>query len=189
MMMNIGKVAAIGGFAVGAAVAFAPLAAADDLTTAVDSEISSLNSIFDTEALLAGDYGDIVHNPGTFDTVPVGDAPPAVDSSELTTLDYELYGVDPLKDAISPSPGADDLFNGALAEFSNAYNTELYSMLNGGAAMPETAWSTDLFGPEINWDVAFVDGTATASHAVTSFLTDGWNDLVGYFDIGTVMVY
>jgi hypothetical protein len=45
----------IGGFAVGAAVAFATLAAADtDLSSVVDAEISSLNSIFDAEAVLSG---------------------------------------------------------------------------------------------------------------------------------------
>ena len=45
--MNIRKIAVVGSFAAGAALALAPIASADDLTSIVDSEISLSNSIFD----------------------------------------------------------------------------------------------------------------------------------------------
>ena len=61
--MYIRKIGATAGFAAGAAFAFAPLASADvPITSTVDSEISSMNSLFDFEARLAGDTADIVHH-------------------------------------------------------------------------------------------------------------------------------
>ena len=74
--MDIRKIAAAAGFATGAALTFAPLASADTpITTTVDSEISSLNSIFETEALLAGKSADVIPHAGSFDTIPLADAP------------------------------------------------------------------------------------------------------------------
>ncbi|UQX12726.1 hypothetical protein [Candidatus Mycobacterium methanotrophicum] len=108
--MSIRKIAVIGGFVAGAALALAPLASADDLTTTVESEISSLNAIFQGEAGLAGDGRAVI--PGTpaqpFDTIPLADAP---DSGTPTTLDYELYGVNPVANAAS-NPGAYVVDNG-----------------------------------------------------------------------------
>ena len=51
--MNIRKIAAAATFATGAAMAFAPLAAAD-ITPIVDSEISAENSLFDYLRALSG---------------------------------------------------------------------------------------------------------------------------------------
>ncbi|MGO9550580.1 hypothetical protein [Mycobacterium sp.] len=74
--MTMRKIAVIGGLAAGAALAFAPLASADDLTTTFESEISSLNSIITSEADLAGVGSAVI--PGTvaqpFDTIPLVDA-------------------------------------------------------------------------------------------------------------------
>jgi hypothetical protein len=51
--MNFRKIAVVGSFAAGAALSFAPLAVADDLTSSVDSEISGLNALFQAEADIA----------------------------------------------------------------------------------------------------------------------------------------
>ena len=52
--MDIRKIAVVGGFAVAAALTSAPLASADTLTDTVDSEISTLNSIFVSEVAISG---------------------------------------------------------------------------------------------------------------------------------------
>ena len=58
-----------------AATAAAESAAATPITTTVSSEISSLNSQFEFNALLAGDYGDITKATTTypFDTITTSD--------------------------------------------------------------------------------------------------------------------
>jgi hypothetical protein len=102
----------------------APLASADptEITTTVDSEIASLNSLFTGEAALAGDTVT-TNGANTFDTVPLADAP---DSGTPTTLDYELYGVNPIAQAGS-DPGAYDLFNGALGKFGGFTRSSQHS--------------------------------------------------------------
>lgn len=171
--MTIRKIAVIGGFAVGAALTLAPLASADTLTDAVDSEIASLNSLFVSEATLAGDGADVVTHAGSFDTIPLSFAP---DSGTPTFLDYELYGLNPIANAAS-DPGSYNVFNGALTEFSDAYNVELFSLANPTAAI-DTIPAADLFGSATTITDALDTGTATG--AITEFLTVGWNDLLGY---------
>ena len=145
MKMDIRKIAVVGGFAVAAALTSAPLASADDLTTTVDSEIASLNSIFESEAATAGDSADVVSGgTGVLDTIPPADAP---DAAPLTTLDYELYGpwasvLSENGDLFDPAPGAQDVFNGALAEFDDAYNAVAFG-LDDSALIP----TTDLVAP------------------------------------------
>ena len=77
--MNIRKIAVVGSFAAGAALALAPLAAADDLTSTLDSEIASMNSLFTSDAALAGDSGDVVAptDTGPFDTINPADVRPS----------------------------------------------------------------------------------------------------------------
>jgi hypothetical protein len=149
--MDIRKIALVGGFAVAAALASAPLASADDLTSTVDSEIASLNSIFESEAASAGDSADVTTGgTGVLDTILPADAP---DAAPFTTLDYELYGPlvslfvggdnpitgDPFLDA---APGAQDVGNGALVEFDDAYNA-LVDFLGGDSGVIP---ATDLIG-------------------------------------------
>src|ERR1700692_2446833 len=120
------KIAVVGGLAVGAALAFAPLASATPVdptlvTDTLDSEISSENSLFEFEALLAGDSNDVTvaTTPGTFDTILLTDVPKITDpadASQLTTLEYELYGVNPIAAGISGDSGPYSEFNGALTE-------------------------------------------------------------------------
>jgi hypothetical protein len=129
--MDIRKIAVLGSFAAGAALALAPLAAADPaavpdpLLPTVDSEIASMNSLFVSEATLAGDSADVAtHGANTFDTIPLADAP---DTGTPSTLDYVLYGLNPIANAAS-DPGAYSEFNGALVNFDDAYNVELFSL-------------------------------------------------------------
>ena len=169
--MDIRKIA-VGIIAAGAALAFAPVASADDLTTTVDSEISSLNSIFESEAAIAGDSADVVSSSGVLDTIPLTDAP---DAAPFTTLSYELYGLFPgLLDTTDPAPGAYDVFNGALTEFDDAYNTLASLLLGNDAVIP----ATDLLGAA---DIALDDGTLTDASLFANFFDTGVNELLGYF--------
>jgi hypothetical protein len=138
--MNIRKIAAAATFATGAAMAFAPLAAADPaaVTSVLDSEISAENSLFETYAALAGDTGDITKGgTGAFDTFTtptllLKDAPQATDFGHVTTLDTELYGANPILAGISSDSGPYSEFNGALSQFFNAYDVALYASENNG---------------------------------------------------------
>ena len=172
--MDIRKLAVVGGFAVGAALSFAPVAAADETT--VDSEISSLNSLFSTEAALAGDSSDISGGtaPGSFETIPLADAP---QTAPFTTLDYELYGVAPAVAGPAGDPGSYNVFNGALTEFDDAYNVELYSLENAGALDTNAA---DFIGSA--GSIATGLGEANATDAFDYFWNFGIGDLGGFFD-------
>jgi hypothetical protein len=175
--MDIRKIAVVGGFAVAAALTSAPLASADDLTTTVDSEISSLNSIFTSEADLAGDSADVTPGvTGALDTILPSDAPIV---APLTTLDYELYG--PWADSLSANglltdtePGAQDVLNGAVVEFDDAYNTLASLLFGGGDSIP----STDLIGAA---DIALDDGTLADPALFANFVNTGLTDLLAWF--------
>ncbi len=168
--MDIRKIAVVGGFAAGAALAFAPLASADDLTTTIDSEISQLNTIFLGDATLAGDGSDVVSSttPGVFDTIPPSFAP---DSGTPTLLDYELYGLNPIANAAG-DPGSYNVFNGALTEFDDAYNALLYSA-DYNTLIP----ASDLFGSASEITTALATGTDAG--AAGDFFSAGLADLAG----------
>jgi hypothetical protein len=175
--MDIRKIAVVGGFAVAAALTCAPLASADDLTTTVDSEIASLNSTFESEASIAGDSADVTPGAtGVLDTILPADAPIV---APLTTLDYELYG--PLADSLAANglltdtaPGAQDVLNGALVEFDDAYNT-LASLFLGDEDVPVA----DLIGTA---DQALDSlGTDADPALFASFLNTGVTDLLAWF--------
>ncbi|MDT5357991.1 MAG: hypothetical protein QOJ56_6523, partial [Mycobacterium sp.] len=163
--MNIRKIAVVGGFAAGAALALAPIASADDLTSIVDSEISVSNSIFDTEAALAGDSAAVVPGDAAqpFDTIPLLDAP---HTGTPTLLDFELYGLNPIANSAS-DPGAYNVFNGALVEFDDSFNSEAYGLLNNGALISQA----DLFGSDKVITAAL--GTGTDTGAATTFFDAG----------------
>jgi hypothetical protein len=180
MTVKTGKIAVVGSFAVVAAVAFSPLAAADtaDISSIVDTEISSVNSLFDTEAVLSGIPATDVDTAGTFDFV----SPSDVTTTELTTLYHFLSGSDQLIASVDPE--SYEVFNGALANFDDAFNVGLYSLLNGGVLDPDSA---DFFGSAD--DIGGALSTDTVSGAVGAFLTQGWDELLLYFGIGTAVVY
>src|ERR1700761_8876536 len=172
--MQIRKIAVLGSFAAGAALALAPLASADDLTSTVESEISALNAIFESEAATAGDSGDVVSHAGSFDTIPLADAP---QTAPFTALDTELYGINPAGADPSPAPGSYDVFNGALIEFDDAYNAALYSLLNVSNLIP----ADDLIGSSTTIDAALATGSDAG--AFTTFFDAGEADLFAYFDL------
>jgi hypothetical protein len=142
--MNIRKIAAAAGFATGAALAFAPLAAAD-VTPVVDSEISAENSLFETYAALSGDTADITKGgTGVFDTFTtpadlLKDAPQATTFGTVTPLETDLYGANPILAGISSDTGPYSEFNGALSQFYNAYDVLLYASENNGVLDTNTA--------------------------------------------------
>jgi hypothetical protein len=174
--MDIRKIAVVGGFAVAAALTSAPLASADTLTDTVDSEISTLNSIFVSEVAISGGpaNGEIItHGANTFDTTTLQYAP---DSGTPTFLDYELYGFNPILSA-SSNPGASDVFNGALSQFDDAYNVALYAMANPDAAVSSIP-TDDLFGPASILGDAL--GANSFSAAFDFFIVNGFSDFLGY---------
>lgn len=183
-IMNIRKIAAAAALTAGAAMTFAPLASAvpDPVTPAIlESEIASLNSLFVSEATLAGipstDYAPVAG----FDTIlPAHVLIDAPQAGTPSLLDYELYGLNPIVAGVSSDSGSFNVLNGALVEFYDAYNTELWSLANPAAPI-DTIPLTDLFGSSTG--IAEALATGTGALAVTDFLTDGWNDLLGYFGV------
>src|SRR6202035_5608070 len=182
--MDIRKVAVVGSFAAGAALAFAPLASAtpDPLISVVGSEESLLNSLFVGDATLAGvpstDYSVV----DGFDVIKSADIPAVQGSGATlgtTPFDYLTYGVDPLKAGLATDPGAYNVFNGALTEWADAYNTELYSLLNAGALIP----APDLIGSTETIQDAFANGTGSVPDVATYFYEFGANDLSGFLDL------
>ena len=177
--MILRKIAVVGGFAVGAALTLAPLASADPtaITSTLDSEIASLNSLFSDEASLTGVGSDVIAPSATanplYDTIPLAEAPDT--GSTPTTFGELLYGVDSIAQAGS-SPGSYDLFNGASGELYNAFNVELYSLENSGALAP----SADLLG---TGDLASALDATTVAGEFDSFYNAGIADLSGYFDV------
>jgi hypothetical protein len=182
MAMNIRKIAVVGSFAAGAALALAPHAAADNLTPVVDTEVASMNALFQAEALFAGvPSTDYTVGPQGFDVIlPADIAKDAPATAPFSVLDYELFGVNPGVAGVAPDPGAFSEFNGALVNFDDAYNVELFSLMNPSAPI-DTIPMADLFGSANG--IAEALATGTASGAITDFLTDGWNDLLGYFGV------
>lgn len=190
--MDIRTIVVIGGFAVAAALTSAPLASADGLTTTVDGEIASLNSLFESEAAIAGDSADVTQGgTGVLDTIPLSDAP---DTTPLTTLDYELYGplasllvgVDnPFSGApyLDPAPGAQDVLSGAVAEFDDAYNALAYLFVGQDDLIP----TTDLVAPaDIATELADINaGDATDAALFGNFWDAGLADLLSaiYVDL------
>jgi hypothetical protein len=176
--MNLRKIAVVGGFAVGAALTLAPLASADTISDAVTSEEALLNSIFVSDANLAGiapgDYSVV----DGFDVIKAADiVKDAPATAPFSTLDYELFGLNPAVAHVASDPGSYNVFNGALTEFSDAYNVELYSLANPEAAVSSIPLD-DLFGSGSVITAAL--GESTFSAAIGDFLTNGFSDLAGY---------
>ena len=92
-----------------------------------------------------------------------------------TTLDYELYGLNPIANA-SGDPGSYSVFNGALVEFDDALNVELYALENNGALDTNP---TDFIGSQTTDALAMGNATDAAEY----FLQYGLGDLSGFLDI------
>jgi hypothetical protein len=157
-----------------------------DFSSILDSEISSLNSIFDSGAALTGvPESAITLDAAGFSTVPLEYAPVTTDPGDLTAFSYFLYGVNPIDAGIASDPGSFVVFNGALTEFYDAYNVGLYALLSGGDLVPAADASDYLFGSASTIADALGDG-ATVSSAISDFLQIGFADLAGYFDFGSL---
>ena len=177
--MDIRKIAVVGSFAAGAALALAPLASADpiEITSTVDSEVASLNSMFLSDTTLAGvPIADVETSttPGVFDIINPADVA-TVQGAGTTPFDFLVYGVDPVKAGLAGDPGAFNLLNGAEARFDDAFNVALYAAENGGALDPNAA---DFFG---SLPAGFA--TDTATQAFDSFYNTAIGDLSGFFQV------
>ncbi len=186
--MNIRRIAAAAGFATGAALAFAPLASADPssfVTSTLDSEIASQNSLLESAALFTGNTNDITVAtvPGVYDTIDPSVVPQTTVPADVTALEYFLYGVNPIEAGISSASGPYNEFNGALTEFYDAYNVYAYALGNGGALdtnLGDYLGSTTTIGNAVSGE------GATLSSAAQYFFNFGVGDLKGYLgDFGT----
>jgi hypothetical protein len=94
-----------------------------------------------------------------------------------STLDYLLYGVNPFAAGVSSDSGAFSEFNGALIQFDNAYNVELYSLADGGTL--DTNLNDYLFNGTIQTVLATPGETTT--QAFDTLYNHGIGDLSGFF--------
>ena len=160
-----------------------PAVVPDPLAPFVTSEVASMNSLFQTEAFLAGvPSTDYSVGPQGFDVIDAAhiahDAPA---TAPFSPLDYELFGVNPGAAGVASDPGAFSEFNGALVNFDDAYNVGLFELFNPTAPVTDIPLA-DLFGS--SGSIAEALGTsAAAGGPIGDFLTDGWNDLLGFFGV------
>jgi hypothetical protein len=186
--LYIRKIAAAASLATGAALALAPFAHADIESTVLDSEVSVENHIFELEALLAGQSSDITVSttPGVFDTIPASDIPTTAAGGAPTTFETELYGVNPIAAGFSSNTGPFNEFNGALTQFFNAGNAELYSLVNGGQLDTNPG---DYIDNKFADTVLGAQGE-TAKEAFDAFYNRGIGDLSGYFqkDLSALLI-
>jgi hypothetical protein len=149
----------------------------DPLASTVAIEVASLNSLFQTDAALAGvPSTDYSLGAQGFDVIKSGDIS-VVEGNGTTPFDQLVYGFNPAN--LTGDPGAYDVLNGAVAKFDDAFNIGLYALENGGANLPLADFATDLFG--ISGATATTLAGETASQAITTLLADSFNDFLGYF--------
>jgi hypothetical protein len=177
--MKIRKIAVVGGFAAGAALALAPLASADTPVdpSILDSEIASLNSLFAADTTAAAvPPADLVTGTNEFTTILSSDV--STLESSNTLFDELVYGFNP--DNLTTDPGSYDVLNGALIKFDDALNVGIYALENAGSNVPLADFATDgVFG--ISGTAASDLAGETASAAITTLLGDSFSDLLGYF--------
>lgn len=101
-----------------------------------------------------------------------------VQDNGTTPFDFLIYGVDPKLAGLAPDPGAFNVYNGALIEFDNAYNADLWGLLNGNTDLVP---ASDLFGSST--EIAHALATGTDFGAATTFFDAGLADLAGFFGI------
>lgn len=159
-----------------------------DFSDVLSSQIATLNSIFDTGAVLTGVPANVITLDAGFSTVPEAFLPVAgADVEDLTPFTYFVYGIDPIDAGLSTDPGSYNVFNGALTQFFDAYNVGLYALLSGGDLVPEANYGDFLLGAEGSILDAIGGEDATVFSAISDFLSNGFANLAGYFDIGSLM--
>ena len=139
--VDIRKIALAAALATGAGLAFAPFASADltsTVTSTLDSEIALQNSIFELQAASAGAEVTKATEPGTYDSLTnlSQDAPHLIANTasygQVTPLETEIYGANPILAGISSDTGPYNEFNGALTQLYDAYNVIAFGVANGG---------------------------------------------------------
>lgn len=188
--MSIRKIGVIGSFAAGAALALAPLAAADadtdtfDWSGIVKSQHDSMNWLFSTGANLTGvPAADIIKptDDYPFATITHGDL------LEQEAFAQLLYGANWAEEMSSGDSGSYNLLNGALMEFYNGGNTFMWALMNGGDNLD---WDSGaLFGGNAAMEIA--DAAALSGDGWTQandYFELGFNDLLGYFSPADVDV-
>lgn len=180
--MSIRKIGVIGSFAAGAALALAPLAAAQDEPTTnefnwsgiVKSQHDSMNWLFNTGAKLTDVPEDKI--------VQAGDAYPFATISRENLLANEdfaklIYGSNWADEMSSGATGSYNLLNGALMEFNNGSNTFLWALMNNGDALD---WDSGaLFGGNAAMEIA--DNATSGWAQAGDYFELGFQDLLGYF--------
>lgn len=187
--MNLNKIGVIGTFAAGAALALAPLAAAEepeafDWSGIVKSQHDSMNWLFTTGASVSG--------------VPATDIVPASATYPFATISHDdllgqeafaqlLYGANWAEEMSDGDSGSYNLLNGALMEFNNGSNTFMWALMNNGDNLD---WDSGaLFGGSAA--IAIADAAATSGDGwaqAGDYFELGFNDLLGYFSPADVSV-
>lgn len=172
--MNLNKIGVIGTFAAGAALALAPLAAAEepapfDWSGIVKSQHDSMNWLFTTGANASGVPATDIVAPGAtnpFATISHDDLLAQEAFAQL------LYGANWAEEMSSSDSGSYSLLNGAVMEFYNGSNTVMWALMNDGDNLD---WDSGaLFGG----DAAEAIATAAAASG------DGWAQAGDYFELG-----
>ncbi|OBG02846.1 hypothetical protein [Mycolicibacter sinensis] len=184
--MDIRKIGIIGSFAAGAALALAPLAAADtpanppDFSNILLAEVQSFNWLFGTQATLAGvDEGVITPgdptaaNPLSFSTITAADLQA---NAAFAALVYGPNWADEMSDGVT---GSYNLFNGALTQFTDASNVLMYAFLTGGQEIDINNAGDYLIGSEDGIEHGLSGDGFLADFG--NFTTAGFSDLFGYF--------
>lgn len=172
--MSIRKIGVIGSFAAGAALALAPLAAADDDTTEfnwsgiVNSQHQSMNWLFNTGAALTGAKEDVVPPTETYPFATITHD----NLLEQAAFGQLIYGVNWEDEMSSGASGSYNLLNGALMEFNNGSNTLLWALMNDG--------------DNLDWDSGALFGGSAAEAIATAAAEsgDGWGQASDYFELG-----
>ena len=158
--------------------ALTPLASADtiDWTSILASEVAGENSVFQTDALLAGVPNTDYTVVGGFDQLTAAkDLIDAPQTGTPSSLDYLVYGFNPIQAGVADPTGSYEVFNGAVTKFDDAFNVLLYAAENKDALIPVS----DVFGNHLD----FVTGAgATDATAFTDFYNFAIGDLSGFFN-------
>ncbi|MCV7332528.1 hypothetical protein [Mycobacterium cookii] len=182
--MDIRKIAAAAALATGSALALAPLASADlttTVTSTLDSEIALQNSIFELQAASAGAEVTKATAPGQYDSLTnlSHDAPHLIANTasygQVTPLETEIYGANPILAGISSETGPYNELNGALTQLYDAYNVYAFAAANGGTLDANPA---DYLGSATT--IGHALDTGSVSGASQYFLTFAEGDLKGF---------
>lgn len=190
--MSMRKMGVIGSFAAGAALALAPLAAAEDTVPAtppdfshiLQGQVQSMNWLFGALAGQAGVDKDLITvgdptatDPLSFSTISADDLklPANTDFASL------VYGANWLEEMSTGDTGSYNLFNGALTQFNDANNVLMYALMTGGDEIDPTKVDVSdyLFGSDTSIAAALSGDSVWEDFS--NFATNGFNDLAGYF--------